>query len=117
LNDANDAESSSLSSSMVEEDEAAVAVLGPTTGNVHRIEALSEYGAAFLDLLVPGYKQPRACRYFVVENEEENDAKNGEEEVGQQQQQVQVGQLVWLRQIPEPNILMQPIPYVPPFFE
>jgi hypothetical protein len=96
----------------VVEGEAAVAVLGPTTGNVHSVEALSADGAAFFDLLVPGYKQPRVCHYFVVEN----DAKNRQRKVGQQQQQqAQVGQLVWLRQIPEPEILMQHIPYVPPF--
>uniref|UniRef100_A0A914HU61 protein xylosyltransferase n=1 Tax=Globodera rostochiensis TaxID=31243 RepID=A0A914HU61_GLORO len=57
-----------------------IAVVEPNTANIHSIEALED-GAAFFDLLVPGYNNNRSCNYY---NLSEDKAKFG------------IGDFVWL---------------------
>lgn len=77
----------------------AVAILGPKTGNVHRVEALTD-GAAFFDLLIPGYQEFH-CNYYSLAKVDV---------------MPKVGEIVWLYQISEPTTFtMQCIDYELPF--
>ncbi|KAI3418358.1 Catalyzes the first step in biosynthesis of glycosaminoglycan [Globodera pallida] len=57
-----------------------IAVVEPNTANIHSIEALED-GAAFFDLLVPGYNNNRSCNYYNLSGDK---AKFG------------IGDFVWL---------------------
>ncbi|KAL3112980.1 hypothetical protein niasHT_013445 [Heterodera trifolii] len=59
-----------------------IAIVEPNTANVHSIEALED-GAAFFDLLVPGYNDSRSCNYYTLSDDKANS-------------KISTGDFVWL---------------------
>jgi len=81
-----------------------IAILGPTTGNIHQVKALTD-GATFFDLLIPGYIETYTCNYYALTDEENKAPKNP-------------GQIVWLKLTSDPiHFTMEHINYEPPLFD